>query len=343
VAVEVLMPGIRVGGWVQVLESEEIGRTLDERGCLEGLPFMPEMQQFTGRVLQVQQRAERTCVHPPQSRFPHLPGCFTLVALRCDGSAHGGCQLGCMFFWKEAWLRPVEGPDTTGAETDTTGVETETARPDTAADPRKRSAERTEAGVRSARPPAGARGVYTCQGTELPRATIPGDPPWNPLPYLRLLRDGTYTPIELAGALGRMVSRRLVATMSRRGSTGRLHADRLHAGGGPLRLRPGDWVKVRSANDIRRTLDPTGKLDGLAFGGDMDRDCGRVFRVRDRVERIIDERSGRLRAVANTVVLDGSLCDRYLGCARGMPVLWREAWLQRAAPPDAARPCRDGT
>lgn len=329
------MPGIRAGGWVQVLESEEIARTLDERGCLEGLPFMPEMQQFTGRVLQVQQHAERTCVHPPQSRFPHLPGCFTLVGLRCDGSAHGGCQLGCMFFWKEAWLRPVEGPDTAAAAMETAGA-------GTAAGPRRRPAERTQPGVRGARPaagpPAGARDAYTCQGTELPRATIPGDPPWNPLPYLRLLRDGTYTPIELAGTLGRVVSRRLVATVSRRGSTGRPRASCLHVGPGPLGLRPGDWVKVRSANDIRRTLGPTGKLDGLAFGGDMVRDCGRVFRVRDRVERIIDERSGRLRVVANTVILDGSLCDRYLGCARGMPVLWREAWLQRATPPDAARP-----
>ena len=29
-----------------------------------------------------------------------------LEGLRCDGSAHGGCQRGCLFFWKEAWLKP---------------------------------------------------------------------------------------------------------------------------------------------------------------------------------------------------------------------------------------------
>jgi hypothetical protein len=27
-----------------------------------------------------------------------------LSDLRCDGSAHAGCQAGCLLFWKEAWL-----------------------------------------------------------------------------------------------------------------------------------------------------------------------------------------------------------------------------------------------
>ena len=29
-----------------------------------------------------------------------------LGGTRCDGSAHGGCQAGCLLFWKEEWLRP---------------------------------------------------------------------------------------------------------------------------------------------------------------------------------------------------------------------------------------------
>ena len=28
--------------------------------------------------------------------------------LRCDGSAHDGCQAGCRLYWKEAWLRRVD-------------------------------------------------------------------------------------------------------------------------------------------------------------------------------------------------------------------------------------------
>ena len=33
-----------------------------------------------------------------------------LEDLRCDGSAHDGCQAECRVFWKEAWLKRVGGP-----------------------------------------------------------------------------------------------------------------------------------------------------------------------------------------------------------------------------------------
>lgn len=314
------MSGIRVGDWIEIRSPEEVRRTLDQRGCFEGLPFMPEMLQFSGRRVQVQQRAERTCVHPPRSPLPRLAGCFTLAGLRCDGSAHGGCQLGCMLFWKQAWLYPVDGPDVSwGTVLSSPG--------------KGDHAEGTAAW--EAFPPTTSQGpapsVYICQGTELPRATVPGDPLWKPLPYVRLLRDRTYTAPELVGAIGRIAGRRFKAMVVPRHSTGRIGS-----GDEVLALRPGEWVKVKSSREIRQTLDSAGKLKGLAFGGDMVRDCGKTLRVRERVERIIDERNGRIRTIANTVILQGSVCDHHLGCARGMPVLWREAWLQRVATPDVA-------
>ena len=30
-----------------------------------------------------------------------------LEGLRCDGSAHDGCQRSCLLFWKNAWLKPA--------------------------------------------------------------------------------------------------------------------------------------------------------------------------------------------------------------------------------------------
>jgi hypothetical protein len=309
----VFVSRIRAGDWVEVLSAGEIKKTLDRRGCLEGLPFMPEMLTSVGRVLRVRQRAERTCVHPPQGRFPQLSGCLTLAGLRCDGSAHAGCQLGCALIWKEAWLRRLEGPDA-GPRADI--GEPVTTFPSNLSLP-----------TMSGQDPR----TYTCQGTELVRATTPGDPLWKPVQYLRFVRDRTYAPAELVGVFGRIASRRLAGLVpfgdaSRAGS----------AGDGALGLRPGEWVKVKSRREIQQTLGPTGKLTGLAFGGDMTRDCGRVFRVRERVEQIIDERNGRVRAIADTVILEGSICDRYLGCARRMPILWREAWLQRVEAPGVA-------
>ena len=96
-----------------------------------------------------------------------------------------------------------------------------------------------------------------------------------------------------------------------------------------LGLEPGEVVEVKNREEILRTLDARRMHKGLSFGGDMSGQCGRRMRVLTRVDRVIVEGSGRLRPVHDTVLLEGSTCDRYFGCARGMPFLWREAWLAR--------------
>src|SRR6516164_2600751 len=103
---ERLRKKLKVGDWVEVRSSKEILRTLDEDGRLEGMPFMPEMFRYCGRALQVYKRAHKTCdpFYPVSGRW--VDRCVHLN-LRCDGSAHDGCQAGCELFWKEAWLRPI--------------------------------------------------------------------------------------------------------------------------------------------------------------------------------------------------------------------------------------------
>ena len=67
---------------------------------------MPEMVPFCGGTFRVCRRAEKTCVEGLGMRS--LGDAVFLEGLRCDGSAHGGCQRGCLFFWKTAWLKPGE-------------------------------------------------------------------------------------------------------------------------------------------------------------------------------------------------------------------------------------------
>src|SRR5262249_30747550 len=59
-----------VGDWVEVRSKDEILRTLDKNGQLDGLPFMPEMFKFCGRQLRVYKRAHKTCdtVHEYKGR-----------------------------------------------------------------------------------------------------------------------------------------------------------------------------------------------------------------------------------------------------------------------------------
>ena len=96
----------RAGDWVEVRGKEEILRSLDKQGRLEGMPFMPQMFHYCGQRLKVYKRAHKTCdtVFPVRGRYVsdavHLD-------LRCNGEAYGGCQAVCLIFWKTAWLKPA--------------------------------------------------------------------------------------------------------------------------------------------------------------------------------------------------------------------------------------------
>src|SRR5260221_4756218 len=50
-----------VGDLVEIRSKEEILRTLDSRGQLEGLPFMPQMFQYCGQRFRIYKRAHKTC------------------------------------------------------------------------------------------------------------------------------------------------------------------------------------------------------------------------------------------------------------------------------------------
>ena len=46
-----------------------------------------------------------------------------------------------------------------------------------------------------------------------------------------------------------------------------------------LNLRAGEWIEVRSKEEILQTLDKNGRLDKLPFMPQMFEYCGRRFRV----------------------------------------------------------------
>jgi len=100
----------------------------------------------------------------------------------------------------------------------------------------------------------------------------------------------------------------------------------------PLSLQPGDWVEVCSAKEIFSTLDEQGKNRGLRFTREMQKFCGRRFRVYKRLDKIILEATGELRGIrVPTVLLEDVICDGefHNGCAKSCFCFWREAWLRR--------------
>lgn len=301
---------LRPGTWVEVRSLREIEGTLDSAGMLDGLPFMPEMASFCGRRLRVSRRANRVCT-PGHAQRRILDAVF-LEDLRCDGSRHGGCQMGCAIFWKEAWLRPVADGEAAPLPS--------TADEPSIESPRLRAMD-------------GAR--YVCQATELPRASV-ALPQWRPGPYLEDLWNGNLTPRRFLRAMHQLLDRRLrerfhLAPRAAQRRCGKVVGDRDRTPRASHGLAAGDQVRVRGREEIAATLDREGKNRGMEFVGEMQAFLGGSYEVERRVERIVVEQTGELRQLRDTVALKGVRCDGACigGCSRFNYLFWREAWLDR--------------
>ena len=315
---------LRRGDVVEVRSPSEILETLDERGSLEDLPFMPEMASFCGRRFVVERRAERICdtVHYSGNRRP--PRTVLLADLRCDGTAHGGCQAECRLFWKEAWLRQV-------------APEAPTAPP--VLDREKRAlVDRTSGGARRDVESEGrVHERWRCQATELPRASEHLRL-WDPRSYLREYATGNVS----FGHFLRVTARAAIEEPLRKlGLVPEVHLPGTRAkpvDDTPLDLQPGELVQVKTRAEIAATLNPQGRHRGLWFDREMMPFCGGTFRVRQRVRRIIDERDGRMIEMKNEcVTLEGVVCSGNLSlrrwfCPRAIYSYWRECWLRRVEP-----------
>jgi hypothetical protein len=99
-----------------------------------------------------------------------------------------------------------------------------------------------------------------------------------------------------------------------------------------LNLKPGEWVEVRSFDEILKTLDEKSKHRGIVFMPEMKKFCGKRFQVFKKVEKIMSETTGEMRKIKSpTVFLEGTLCDGefHQGCDRACYCYWREIWLKR--------------
>ena len=104
-----------------------------------------------------------------------------------------------------------------------------------------------------------------------------------------------------------------------------------------LNLRPGEWVEVKSIDEIMATLDNNRRNKGLLWMTGMSKYCGNSYRVFRRVERIILESNSELRKMKNTVILEDVVCggETTSGlCRRAECLYWREIWLRRTDEPE---------
>jgi len=329
--------GLKAGARVRVRSKEEILRTLDSEGKLEGVPFMPEMLRHCGEEFPVRARAHKVCDTIEWNQYRRMENAVHLAELRCDGSAHGGCDAGCLLFWKEAWLTPVEdGEDVSPAAASVDTLEGE------ASISEEDLVRSTEVGVNDK-----GQTLYSCQATEVLRATEGPLKWWEPTQYVEDVKSGNSTVPRvvralLVGAFNRFqeASKRFLPRFLRIQGGKRYPfikgtAPRGETSEETLGLQPGELVEIKSKEEIFATLDDEDKTQGLRYDSEMLQYSGRRARVVRRIERIIDEDSGRmLRIKRDTVVLEGVICTgRYhRSCPRAIYPYWREAWLKRVDP-----------
>ena len=302
---------IRVGEIVEVLAPLEIIETLDRDGTLDGLPFMPEMIEYCGKKFRVLSKASKTCVGImgldltlQMAEFKN-DDVFFLEGLRCTGVAHGGCGRSCRLFWKAAWLRKAAAQTAAG--------------PTCKADLEKlRSLLRTSRDEKT----------YFCQSTRLRESTGTISRSKKIVKTCEDLLSGSCTGTDAIMATTSPVVRKLREKLK----PGNPRKTILSTPEETLNLQPGEFVEVKSFREIDVTLDANGKNRGLAFIPDMKRYCGKRFRVRSRIERIILEHSGEMVEVRDTVLLEDNTCTydhTFGGCPRNEFNYWREIWLRR--------------
>jgi len=327
--------------WVEVRSKEEILRTLDKNGRLDELPFMPQMFQYCGQRFRVYKSAYKTCdTVSGDYAGRRLPDGVHLN-IRCNGQAYGGCQAGCLIFWKKAWFKAVDGPVRTLHTLDDE---------ESQIDGSHWQDHRMECDVWRATKyeDAGGETRYSCQATELLNYTAPLKW-WDARQYVEAYASGNRTLPEICRGLWFLFYYYATLAFSDRWGrparwlygqfqvvTGGIPFPRLKGKipvGQPtprrdLGLQPGDLVRVKPYDEILATLDT--RLSLVPY-------CGKVFRVSACVERFVDEKSGQMRRMKTpAVMLDGVTCKalysgRRIFCPRGIHLWWREIWLERVS------------
>ena len=317
--------GLRAGDRVRLRPWDQLRATLDSDGCTDKLPFMTEMLALHGRTMTVESRADKTC------DTINLEGCTRamddtvhLANMRCDGSAHGGCQAYCLFYFREEWLErvPEDEPVTTMAD--------DGPPPDGL----------VETLERFANP---APDYYRCQATQALEASRPlrgVGHYWTTLrtrnvPLGRALRLVFWAIVNLYQKFSRHFVPR--ALRYQHGATLPYLWGPVTDGNWPqeppLDLQPGELVEVRSQEEIRATLDRFQRNRGLWFDQEMVQWCGKRGRVHHRVERLIDEKTGKmLRVKKDLYIISGMVgCEGVFHklCTRAVMGMFRDVWLRR--------------
>lgn len=331
---------LHVGDVVEVRSSDEILASLDENETLDSLPFMPEMLKYCGQRFRVFKRAHKSCDVIRFDGTRRMENAVFLEGLRCDGEAHGGCQAYCQFFWKEAWLKKVPRSEARNFRREKLGPNIDVPLTLATNDPFQRAWAKlikvTQVQAAAASSDDDIR--YSCQATELRKATKPL-PYWDVRQYWLDWWTGNIRLWVMFRALAIFLFNK-VQHYRRGGKHPFIEGTLARTPQVLLNVQPGELVRLKPKNEILKTLDRHNRNRGLSFDKELVKFCGGTYRVARRVEREIDNATGKMMHFnSDCIVLDGVVCegDYNRFCQRNIFHYIRETWLERVEAPRQAQ------
>jgi hypothetical protein len=295
--------------------------------------------------------AHKTCDTARQTwKSRRLNHTVHLESARCDGSTHDGCQAECNLFWKDSWLKSttVVGSNRSHSTQPPKNSQFKCNEAD------------LQAKTRLGGNVSGEALRYCCQATEMYNATEPLAW-WSPRQYVFDVTSGNHS----LGRVVRVLFLAFLRYLLPRIPAGYTRCKKLHdymhkrftgrpapsltsklscgvpTPTGKLDLKPGEIVQIKAQSEIETTIGVNGRNRGLSFDPDeMAPYCGRNFRVRKSVTKIIDEPTGKMLIMKQPcIMLEGVVCQaeyahHRLNCPRAIPSYWREIWLARIADND---------
>ncbi|MDH7513868.1 MAG: hypothetical protein QHH14_13055 [Clostridiales bacterium] len=102
---------LKPGDMVEVRSEKEIFATLDKHDKHKGLQFTKEMSKFCGRRFRVEKKVEKILIETTGELREFKIPTVILKGVICDGSSHGDCDRSCFCFWREIWLKKIDGAE----------------------------------------------------------------------------------------------------------------------------------------------------------------------------------------------------------------------------------------
>jgi hypothetical protein len=102
-----------------------------------------------------------------------------------------------------------------------------------------------------------------------------------------------------------------------------------------LNLQVGEWGEIKSSPEILSNITVNGFNRDMRYDMEVSKYSGGRYRVQMRVDRLINEQTGKMMQMKSPYIQLENVCCRAectthrIGCPRAPNTYWREIWLRR--------------